>query len=412
MRVDLARIEWNARAKAGERPSDKELRDIQERLERREAFETLRRAVCKWWPKHWQLWNAQLGAVATLNFASIPHCIALFTMGESGRGKNMQVKPWACRLGHHPRVMRIDKFTIAGLLSGYSEKDSSELEQQAMFRLIKHNILITPELGRIFRGRTAGVLEERFSELAGWLDGEGISQVTGTHGRQGGTGDYTCVWFGGTTPFHIQVWRTMERLGQRLLFMPALEMTAEEEVAGEDSRLGGEEIHTALQAFLDVLFKQHKSRSVPGWSRWRSPEVDAEIRRLCDLLSDGHVIKGAFAGPLEPATRPDAKHHRSRIQEIVSGAVWASGRETGDASDIRDIVRPIVERSMPESRGPVLLALYDKLQTAAEIAERTKLSIVTVNNTLKDLKTMEVVTSEEAIPAAATAAKWRLSRRS
>src|SRR5207253_2877290 len=158
----------------------------------------------------------------------------------------------------------------------HAESSKEDLEQQAMFRLIKHNVLITPELGRIFRGRTAGVLEERFSELAGWLDGEGISQLLGVHGRQGATGDYTCVWFGGTTPFNIQVWRTMERLGQRLLFFPALEITAEDEVAGEDLDTATEEIAIALKAYLDVLFSRNP-RSVAGWSRWRGPEVDAEI---------------------------------------------------------------------------------------------------------------------------------------
>ena len=42
--------------------------------------------------------------------------------------------------------------------------------------------------------------------------------VTGTHGLQGGEGDYTCIWLGCTTPFHIQVWRTMERLGLLALY--------------------------------------------------------------------------------------------------------------------------------------------------------------------------------------------------
>ena len=61
---------------------------------------------------------------------------------------------------------------------------------------------------------------------------------------------------------------------------------------------------------------------------------------------------------------------------------------------------------MPQSRGPVLLALYDGLETVGDIANRTGLSEVTVRSTLVELKSMKVVRSELALAAT----RWYLTR--
>jgi hypothetical protein len=369
-----------------------QLTEIRYRVDRRDAFDRAQARISRWWPSFIPLFKAQTGAIATLQFAGVQHSIALFTMGESGSGKSMEMKAYTGTF-HHERVLRVDKFTIPALLSGYGESKKEDLEQAALFRRVKQRVMVTPDLARIFRGRTTGVLEERFGELAGWLDGEGIVQWTGTHGVQGAEGDFTCVWFGCTTPFHIQVWRTMERLGQRLLFYPAAKIGPAEEVPEEQLSEAIADLQTAARDVLDVLFSQHKPRTVKPWPK-RPPEIDEEINRLTDLLAAGHVIAGGNTAA-EPSTRPDVKHFRSRIREIVSGAVWVTGRQTADQSDINDIVRPIVQRSMPQSRGPVLLAIYDGICEVKDIAKRTGLAGGTVQATLHELKRAGVV--EEAI---------------
>jgi hypothetical protein len=357
------------------------------------------------------LLTAQLGLASTLVLDGIQHSIALFTMGDSGAGKSMEIKAFT-GVKHHERVLRADKFTISSLLSGYGERKSEELEQDSLFKRARHRVMVTSELARIFRGRTTGILEERFGELAGWLDGEGIVSWTGTHGQQGAEGDYTCVWIGNTTPFYLKTWRTMERLGQRLLFYPASQITTDQEVPEEELGAAVEDLRSAARGVLDTLFEQHRPRSVRPWPKLPTA-VDQEINRLTELLADGHIIGvGNIASEGEAATRPDVKHFRSRIKELVSGVVWVTGRREADETDIQNVVRPIVWRSMPQSRGPVLLALYDGLHEVRDIAAATGLAGPTVDRTLNELEVMGVVRRDVATASrvGAPAGSWFLTR--
>ena len=90
-----------------------------------------------------------------------------------------------------------------------------------------------PELAPLFGLRNEDLLEN-FSILTRVFDGQGLSTDSGIHGQRGHTGDYLFAWIGCTTPIEYRVWKTMGKLGSRLLFfeMPSDEQTNDELVSG------------------------------------------------------------------------------------------------------------------------------------------------------------------------------------
>jgi hypothetical protein len=306
---------------------------------------------------HVPLLTAQLGAAASLLFKGIGHSIALFTMAESGTGKSEEMKAWTGSPAH-PQVVRADKFTLAGLNpSGFRDEKGTNMEKSALYLAIKHKVMVTPELGRIFRGRTRGVLEERFADIAGFLDAEGIKSWTGTHGQQGEEGDYSAIWLGNTTPWKIELWETAGIVGLRCLMFPLGRLPKEDQLPGNECDAAVEAIRSATRDVLDLLFSQHDPRTVE-WTP-PPPAMEREIDRLTELLGAAHMVPGRED---DAPSRPDAMHLNSRLKEVLAGVAWVTGRQEPDESDLHKIVRPIVSRSAPQARGRVLLALRRLLQ--------------------------------------------------
>jgi hypothetical protein len=360
------------------------------RSARRAAYENALRLNRR--ASHAPLLTAQLGAVATLLFEGIPHSIALFTMGESASGKSEQLKAFTGADGAspHERLHRVDEFTAAGLKPSGFRNDMGDVrkDKDALYVKVQHRVMVTSELSGTFRGNPHA-LETRFSLLAKWLDGDGYVLHNGTHGEQGIAGDYTCVWLGATTPFKLITWETMAQLGTRLLFFPMGALPKSEEVPEADLKAAADDARKGVRGVLDCLFSQHKPRTLKPWPTL-PPAIDAEIDRLTTLLAVGHTVRT----DAESLSRPKPLHFRSRIKEIVAGVVWVTGRLEADESDLRSVVRPLISRSVPQSRGPVLLALHDGLSKVKDIVEHSRVSPAIVARTLYTLKHLDVVRTE------------------
>src|SRR5262249_39120608 len=78
-------------------------------------------------------------------------------------------------------------------------------------------LLITPELGPMFRGKPQEV-EERWATMARVLDGRGLLTDSGTHGQRGYEGDYPFVWLGATTYLPDTAFEAMANVGNRVFF--------------------------------------------------------------------------------------------------------------------------------------------------------------------------------------------------
>jgi len=84
---------------------------------------------------------------------------------------------------------RSDKFTPASFVSQAANQPTKALAKVDLLPRIKDKILLTPELATIFRGKP-DELTQTFSTITRVLDGQGLQTDSGTHGRQGYTGQH------------------------------------------------------------------------------------------------------------------------------------------------------------------------------------------------------------------------------
>jgi hypothetical protein len=350
--------------------------------EQRVSFEHARRTVQKYWPQYWPLTEAVLSAAATLHFKDIPAAIALFAMGDSGVGKNTVFKMFGWE--NERLILWRDKFSLAALQSSHGQTSHKALQNRAMFRSTRQKLFLTPELALLFRGKLY-VLEERFADLAQWLDGEGRLVDSGTHETLGEKGDFTFVWCGGTTPFYLDTWSTMASLGTRLLFF---EVVKGPYLKDDLYPTAIRECHDAVNTFLDLLLPQGGIRT-GNWPT-TTPEIDQTLQHYAALIALGYGIRKNLRDDGEMRF-PTPNHFRSRLGHMIRGRAYAHGRVVVTDDDMQ-MARWITRSSMPGRRGPVLLALLENRSgTVDTIATKTGLSKDVVRSNLAELLKTGVV---------------------
>jgi hypothetical protein len=361
-------------------------------------FFRVEKAISKYWPLHWPLVEAQLTVCTSLLLENVTQSTALFAIGPSGSGKSTTLKmfrvPERAQLIHAqmkttPLVDEQDDFSIPAFLSHYSELERGELEAGALAFTLKHRVMLTSELGPIFRGNREA-LEHRFTKLAQILDGEGIRSSSGVHGTLGQKGDFTFVWLGGTTPFRMETWKTMASLGTRLLFFTTniRADTCPEELFA----VAQAECQEAIADFLTEMFSQVKKRSV----KWPDvAPVRMKIRQLAELCAIGQAQEG---GPEDDPFKPSPGHFRQRLMQLACAHAILLGRKALSEEDL-PMLRHITMSSMPSSRGPILLLLMQGASTAVELSGLSGLSEAFVRKVLDRLGRAGVLRKKIALPA-------------
>src|SRR5262249_26590755 len=156
---------------------------------------------------------------ATLLLADNANPVALIYMGPPSTGKTTVAKMFeTAQLNSKLLCYRSDKFTPAAFLSHSANVSKSDLQEVHLLPKLKHRVLLTPELGPIFTGKTDDLLV-RFSTITRVLDGEGLTTDSGTHGQIDLSGECVFAWLGATTLFTKNLWAIMGQLGSRLFFL-------------------------------------------------------------------------------------------------------------------------------------------------------------------------------------------------
>ena len=145
--------------------------------------------------------------------------LALFFEGLSGAGKTL---PLNCIDGIdsdevHKWLYRSDHFTKASFVSQAASVKRQKLGQVDLLPRIRKKVLITPEMGPMFRGKKEA-LEETFAIIARVMDGHGLTLDSGTHGQRGYQGEYPFCWLGATTYLPKATFEAMSNVGNRIFF--------------------------------------------------------------------------------------------------------------------------------------------------------------------------------------------------
>ncbi len=109
--------------------------------------------------------------------------MALIYVGPPSAGKTTVATMFdGAKVGGKEICYRSDKFTHAAFVSQSAQANEAILKKVDLLPKIKNKVLLTPELGTIFRGKQDDLVE-RFSVITRVLDGQGFMTDSGTHGQ-------------------------------------------------------------------------------------------------------------------------------------------------------------------------------------------------------------------------------------
>jgi hypothetical protein len=186
----------------------------------------------------------------------------------------------------HDKVYRSDKFTPKSFVSHAASVGRERLNEIDLLPRIRHKVVLVPELAPLFGLRQEDLLEN-FSILTRVFDGQGLTTDSGVYGQRGPTGDYLFAWIGCTTPIEHRVWKTMGKLGSRLLFleMPNGEHTAKQLVnnpGGVSYKDRVERCAVVVADFLDALWDDTGGIRGVKWDR----AADANSGELMERIGE------------------------------------------------------------------------------------------------------------------------------
>jgi len=303
------------------------------------------------------------------------------------------------------KVYRSDKFTPKAFVSHAASVSRERLDSIDLLPRIRHKLVLVPELAPLFGLRNEDLLEN-FSILTRVFDGHGLSTDSGVHGQRGHTGDYLFAWLGCTTPIEHRVWKTMGKLGSRLLFleMPNNEQTAKqlvEDVAGGDSYKDRvEQCALVVADFLDALWQNTGAIRGVTWDRAADPidlmervgEYAKALARLRGTISvwregSGDDESYNFSTPIiEQPYRA-----MSLLYALARGHALVHGRRQLSEHDLPLVARAAVE-SAPNDRRAVMRILLDNdgMATTNDVEDALRCSAPTARAILETLDKLGV----------------------
>lgn len=348
------------------------------------ALTACREEVQRHWPHLWPVVDACLSCYATLLLRDVSQSLALVLVARSGAGKGTVLGFFQ---GGGKTLWR-DTFTRASLLSGHGDISKKEVEENALFRIVKDKVLLVGDLAPVLRAGEKDKLSDFYTHFSVWMDGKGLSRQVGTHGEVGAKGDYQFVMIGAMTPPNITLWRGMAELGPRLLFMP-LERGVE--IVGEGYSQAAENCARSVRNVINMLFASSKLR-FRTWPE-RSAAVGKRLHRYGQIIALAQTLPASSR--TEELVAPTPAHLRQRLMTLLSGRALLYERPHISEGDL-SLAELIVSRTGPARRGSVLLAMDRGAKTITEIADTLGWEYHAVWSTLDDLRSSSVVSSAAA----------------
>jgi hypothetical protein len=184
-------------------------------------------------------------------------------------------------------------------------------------------------------------------------------------------GDYLFAWIGCTTPIEHRVWKTMGKLGSRLLF---LEMPSDEQSAAQlvSDVAGGESYRDrvrccaeAVAVFLEALWRDTGGVRGVVWDR--AADEDELMLRLADYAKVLARLRGTISVWREGSGDQETYNFSTPVIEgpqralsllyaLARGHALLHGRRQLDAADIPLAARAALE-STPNDRRAVMRVL-------------------------------------------------------
>jgi hypothetical protein len=353
---------------------------------------------------------ACLSTAATLLLADQQNPAAVNLEGPPSSQKTTLIDFFA-KAGN--KVYRSDKFTPKSFVSHAASVQREKLNEIDLLPRIRHRLFLIPELAPLFGLRNEDLLEN-FSILTRVFDGHGLSTDSGIHGQRGHVGDYLFAWIGCTTPIEHRVWKTMGKLGSRLLFleMPNDEQRDEQlvsDVAGGVSyRDRVARCAEAVADFLDVLWVESGGVRAVDWNRADDPnDLMLKVAKYAKALA---ALRGTISVWREGSGDDESYNfstpiieqpHRamSLLYALARGHALVHGRRQLSEEDLPIVARAALE-STPNDRRAVIRILLANAGTATttDVEKALRCSAPTARAILETLDHLGVGSFENPGP--------------
>lgn len=318
----------------------------------------------------WTITDTCLSVVATLLLSDIVNPTGLNLIDSPSTTKTT-ILSWFYDIDGI--TYKTDNFTPASFVSHSSNVKKKDLPEVDLLPRIKHRCIIIPELAPIFQKRKDDLIEN-ISILTRVFDGQGLETDSGSRGRRGYKGDYLFAWLGASTPLDFRVWKTMGKLGSRLLFLTISENDSHSQriqkissdLLNEKSyREKTEECKQSIHEFLRFLWtRTHGVRGVEWDVNLDNQELVKCIVKLANLVVRARSVVSVWR---EKETDYNFNQpiieHPFRLSQILynlaKGHAIIQGRNQINKDDLRVII-DVGLSSMPDDRRQVLELLLDK----------------------------------------------------
>jgi hypothetical protein len=319
--------------------------------------------------------------------------LALFFEGLSGAGKTLALNCIDGVASDEVRksLYRSDQFTRASFVSQAASVDRKKLDQVDLLPRIRHKVLITPEMGPMFRGKKEA-LEETFAIIARVMDGHGLTLDSGTHGKRGYEGEHPFCWLGATTYLPKTTFEAMSNVGNRIFFYDTAPPRPTVEELAAFARKGGstaseEECTFACECLLHHLYTEHIDRQTLSGC--------LEKPLMPDFVSRYLAVAARTISRLRRTK--DGGEYEFRLVEQLS--LLASGRAViaGDRKMTPvhlEVIKHVTFSAASYELRPILSALFDSHKghqiTVAEVETVCLCAKETALNRMKQLKSIGI----------------------
>ncbi len=245
--------------------------------------EELKRTIIELYDERvWFLTEACLSVLVSCVLSDLANPLALILVGPPSDGKTTVLNFFE----KLPMSYRIDKFTPASFLTQSANVKKKDLKDVDLLPKIPYKTLLVPEMAPLFN-LPKETLRESYALLATLFDGRGLVRGGAIHGARNLTGDYPFGLLGATTPLTQAAWKTMGKLGSRMVFLhdPSNLSKADRRKRAKEImtsplhyRHRGKMARDAIATFLEFLFKQFDT------TYYKIPEDVPENLTSIDLI--------------------------------------------------------------------------------------------------------------------------------
>jgi hypothetical protein len=300
-------------------------------------------------------------------------------------------------------VYTTDNFTPAAFVSQAANQKKEALEKIDLLPKLQYRTMIIRDMAPIFAKKDEDV-QAMLGILIRVLDGEGLENDSGVHGKRGYIGDYIFMILAASTPIRPRIWEIMGNLGSRLFFFNINGKEKSEDELVDQLKNTCRDKEIICREITEEIIKTLWNRYPDGISWNRHGDDDYLLKvipRLAKILARLRTSINTYK------SSEDKKYDQTeRIKEmpdrlnqllynLARGHALVCGRENIDWDDLRVALRVTID-SAPSNRARMFKGLlnHDGQLATNEVMKILKSSRPTALKYMREMNALGIVKAQ------------------